>query len=516
MRSRPTLYATAYEFYEGGFNGSNRDLWRSLCEDVTRLFPEKYSATTKRPFTLRVDTEVAMSPDKRLRRYRLLQANVIRRPIAILELSGANLFTDTQGKVLDSEAMEANMPNAAWVRKAGCISLSEHLRLINDFLIAADEADWYLPPVELRSVELPPVQLCQDDVIIDYQNGHRMKPLLRHPAHYPPPWTLGLAADTLPAQTTLARLQRAFVDLFPDQRARPRATVAMQPSSSLESDADVMLILVPAHEDLTTTRWTTLLRRLEAAGRRFKIAKPETLRNCYACQNLLYDLFLLAGGVPWTVRTQRGRNDLMLALDAGHSSEREVSRWVKSLFRTADNSISLSIHESYGGTAEHLEESALDTLLKQGADGVSTVHRDGRFLREKAAFLKRIPPGVNHVLEVTKHPHALLYRGSVDSPQPTSFGDTVTYPDHSVLVQTIEQKPSDYRRPLRIRSVSGRTVSEEALLDLLSLCKAPTLGLYNHSRLPADIYWADLVSKLTRTGWIKGVGRGFNLECIIP
>jgi hypothetical protein len=34
--------------------------------------------------------------------------------------------------------------------------------------------------------------------------------------------------------------------------------------------------------------------------------------------------------------------------------------------------------------------------------------------------------------------------------------------------------------------------------------------------LPAPIYWADLVSKLSRFGWPKAIGRGFRVPHILP
>jgi hypothetical protein len=57
----------------------------------------------------------------------------------------------------------------------------------------------------------------------------------------------------------------------------------------------------------------------------FKITRSETYANSFAVENIVYDLFILAGGLPLEIDGIHSHSYQYIGLDAGHDS---TSRWV--------------------------------------------------------------------------------------------------------------------------------------------------------------------------------------------
>ena len=93
-----------------------------------------------------------------------------------------------------------------------------------------------------------------------------------------------------------------------------------------------------------------------------------------------------------------------------------------------------------------------------------------------------------------------------------AFGDKFETPNGHKLVQTQYSKAEEYQGPLEIISLGQNSFNDLAFDQFISLCSMPMLSFSNRPRLPAPIYWADLISKLDTTKWAKAVGRGFKLS----
>ena len=87
-------------------------------------------------------------------------------------------------------------------------------------------------------------------------------------------------------------------------------------------------------------------------------------------------------------------------------------------------------------------------------------------------------------------------------------------PKLECLILTINQNIKDYVKPLRLRVHSAEALG--VATQFYQHQAMPGLSLFNSSRLPGTLYYADLISKLTTSGWPKVVGRGLNLGAIIP
>ena len=139
-----------------------------------------------------------------------------------------------------------------------------------------------------------------------------------------------------------------------------------------------------------------------------------------------------------------------------------------------------------------------------------TFFRDGRFHKGEIRKIENEGIPSDKIFSVTKRPEAVLFRGTIEVPQLSSFGDYALYPDGcSALLQSIEPSPSDYDRPILLRGSSG--IDGELVTDVMTLCKLPTLTLFHPARLPSPIYWADIASKRSIEGWAKAIGRGWGV-----
>ncbi|MDZ7790376.1 MAG: hypothetical protein U5L08_07785 [Xanthomonadales bacterium] len=230
-----------------------------------------------------------------------------------------------------------------------------------------------------------------------------------------------------------------------------------------------------------------------------------------ACTNLTFDLFMLAGGIPWTTAVEQD-DATVLGLDAGHNRGQRWSRWVCAQVNVGDDATSCSVVRTE--LAEHIPATAIERLVPSDPAARSlTVFRDGRFHSEDKRDIA--PEGMT--VSVVKHPRAVLYRQLNGHLQPARFGDALLYPDGRALLQSSSNNgtTSQWKMPLRL-STEHRDQIEHAIHLTTILCRQPALGVWQQPRLPAPIYWADLISKTTSEGWPKVVGRGLGLEPIIP
>ena len=97
---------------------------------------------------------------------------------------------------------------------------------------------------------------------------------------------------------------------------------------------------------------------------------------------------------------------------------------------------------------------------------------------------------------------------------PCILGTCVVDPHGEILLQTMAPKANSYVRPLRL-TIYGKDKLKTAT-DFFQHGAIPGVSLTNSTRLPGSLYYADVISKLTTSGWTKVIGRGWGLSKIVP
>jgi len=257
------------------------------------------------------------------------------------------------------------------------------------------------------------------------------------------------------------------------------------------------LIIVPDSADFAQDlKWQRLFYSLEKRGLIFKIVHESSSTDRFVCRNIIFDLFQKAGGVPWVPTFNDPR--LICAVDAGHHTGLELSRWTACRFskeklrqRTYFEDVQL---------AEHMPASVCSKLLTKLTNSNSLVLRDGRSHKSDR----------NYFVEA-----AVIYEESDCGISAVKPGTYFRYPDGSVLLQSaINPHNKDYVRPLRISSL--KPLSDEVVIDMQGLVLLPPTTMTHSIRLPFPLYWADLASKLNGSDWAKVLGNGWSLERLVP
>jgi len=400
-------------------------------------------------------------------------------------------------------------PEAAkWVRNVSDISLTAHIHAVSTWFRAAESAGW-------NPRRMPLTEIFPKKRFIIWGQGRKLLEgpfksiiLARSPLRIPRRIDLNLVT-----RTQYARSIEAFEAAF--RRFWPSLPVSIRHARiehfPMIAPPALSLLAIPDDEDIVNSPWIDWLRKSEAAGSLFKIVRQQSLRSSQALSNMCFDLFMLAGGVPWAADIEE-QDATVLGLDAGHNRDERWSRWVCARLKVGDNTISCCTTRTE--LAEHIPTAAAGRILPTGGDSeVLTVFRDGRFMSESPQDIS--PRGMT--VSVVKHPRAVLYRQFGSRLRSAKFGDALLYPDGRVLLQTSSNRDvgSNWKMPIRI-SVEHREQIERAVYLTVLLCRQPALGVYQQPRLPSPVYWADLISKTTSDGWPKVVGRGLGLESIIP
>lgn len=432
-----------------------------------------------------------------------------------IEVCGGNCFAvnqDTQTSSLvpiSPSEVYMQFPEASdWMGIVSDISLSAHIQAISAWFRAAKRAGWSPVRMDLDRI---PHQECF------IRSGRGTQPLeepfksiilTRKPVYSPRQINLRVISTTKDTRVTES-LQGAFHRWWKSLSISVRyAGIDQQP---LVDPPEVGLLVIPDDCDIQESPWIDWLRSSEAKGSLFKIMRHSTLRSSEALTNVTFDLFMLAGGIPWTAVIGE-EETTVLGLDAGHNRDQRWSRWVCAQIDTAINSVTCNVVRTK--LAEHIPVTAIERLLPKGRVAKElTIFRDGRF---HGASRREISSN-GMIVSVAKHPNAVVYRKWGARALPAEFGDALRYPDGRVLLQTSSNTSNAkaWKLPVRL-SVEQPNQVERAVRLTTMLCRQPALGVYSQPRLPVPIYWADLVSKTTSAGWPKVVGRGLGLESIIP
>lgn len=504
-----TISASIYEFSEPSMASSSRDLWIKICSDLASRFPDIYKFHKGQHFKVTVKNGVQFSPSKELARLRVISVSIRRahgKP-SLLDISVRNQFSSASSQYCDpiSDISIKYPKEARWINSAQKIPLAEHLRLIKLFILHTSTLGWEFTPAKLESFTLPAAKI---------QNGHNeythgevsLAKLIKDPyvdLQTNVNFVVG-SADFGKAKIVADRLQASVADLLGRSGSRV-PTVNARPQLSQE---DVNLWLLDDSCDLAELpELRVKMRDAEERGIKFKLCKFGSTGNRAALTNITYDMCLIAGLIPYVPVNQIPN---ICAVDAGHSHEQRKSRWV---YAESDGKHVISKVKVFDTElAENLPDHLFDTFWPELKGTIFC--RDGRFSKERSHFETRAKKDNKELIECKKSPASIIWR-QVDEGVFTSVpGDCVIDPHGEILLQTIKQNINDYIRPLRLRVLSPK------VLDVATIFyqhqAMPGLSLFNSSRLPGTLYYADLISKLTTTGWPKVVGRGLSLGEIIP
>ena len=313
-----------------------------------------------------------------------------------------------------------------------------------------------------------------------------------------------VAAGGGSAGRAASQIGRAFEALF---GARAQWTPRISEARAPEAGA-VNLVLLGDQVDLgTRPDVRNMLRIAESDGTRFKLATPGSVGSAYPAQNIVYDMFLIAGGRPWV---PAGKQRPFCSVDAGHQKDESRSRWTK--VETDADQLITSVSAIDTPLAEHMPAGVLSQLWP--SDPGALLCRDGKLSQERAATEARAGAEGRTLIEAKKSPRAVLWRETEAGLSPARFGDALVDDHGDILLQTVKQEPADYIHPMRL-TCQGADLLETATVFLHQQA-VPPLSLFRQSRLPGALYFADLVSKLTADGWPKAIGRGFGVPQIVP
>lgn len=482
-------------------------MWSELASDLAGEFYNTYAYVERWGYRICITEASVYSPDRKLVRYRTIEASIRRRPgmPTLIELCAGNLFSMASESPPDPIHIVNEPQYARWARHAGAISLSDHVRLIEQFVEDLMDAGWIL-----QQASLTPFEVHSPLVL----NGRGVQPLppskfyqlARYPAKWPDREVGFCVVSQEPATVKWAaeKLNNAFESVF----GSATCSLSRVRTSRRLCASMVNLLLLDDKWDLR--RMPDLreeLRAAEAAGIKFKLAKASSLQQTYPARNIAYDMFIIAGGRPWTPDRIQPE---FCSMDAGHDRERGLSRWVK--VESDDTQIITQVQYIDTSLAEHIPREIIDSFWPKLPNAI--ICRDGRLSQEKESLEERASQEGLSVLESKKSPKAILWRQVDDQVKPANFGDSVLDEHDELLLQTMPQNIEDCIHPVRLK-VSGGDLHELATAYFHQQA-IPGLSLTNMARLPGTLYFADLISKLTDDGWPKAIGRGFRIPGIIP
>lgn len=506
MRDSLLCSASTFEFDEPPGSDPARRIWENLVKELSEGNPATYLAHGLSSSQLILAQGAELSPDRKLVRRRALRG-VIRRSsgkASLLDISLGNLFLETE-RPREKADLTLFPASQIWINKVQKISVAEHVNAIEMFLGNAKAQGWAFQPARLErhKFEKPIVRNGEGEFAL---NEHKIRDLLMAPLSVPSPKIEFLVGckNLETARLVADRLARAMERLL--ARAKfPKPTIRF--GRNLSPSA-VNLWILPEAIDLMRDP-ETRQRMSEAESRRlkFKLARIESTSNIYALQNMVYDMLIIGGLVPYVLGS--GSRDFC-SVDAGHSAVLKKSRWVCSETQNSTGELYAKVFDTE--LAEHIPSRIHEDLWPKTKDAIFC--RDGKFSKEGMLFRRRAKADGQDLIECKKHPLAVMWMPTQGSPIGCSAGQCLVDPHGEMLLQSISLHGGYCVRPVRL-SIQGR--------DPLRVAEQfyhhgawPGLSLTNASRLPGSLYFSDLISKLTGSGWTKIVGRGWGLSELIP
>jgi hypothetical protein len=505
--SRPALAATTCALPNRGRGESPLDLWTDIANTLCARQGSTYQQGRAR-FRLLLPNTSQTSPDGQFQHFRTinLHPRIKNGAPTLLDMEVGNWFCSPADTSVPLRS--ADISQTKWVRGVSSIPLDEHLQIARSAVDALKKAGW-----TVKRAQLEPLTLDAPRVVVrGSQHTYapdRVGQLARQSLSACTPPSVGVmqldgvAAGQLDGTQDL--LASAWAALI---RGNVRLNVR-QVAAPIEGESFVTLVLIPDTVDLAERAdLRASLASWEQQGCRFKLARVGTLQNRFSLQNICFDLAMIAGCDLWQPASC---TIPAVAFDAGHDTDARRSRWASAFVDERLRVTSLKAVDTE--LAEHIPLHVTDRYWP--GDPSAMVLRDGRLARERASFEKRAEADGRWLIEVKKHPGAILFRKESGRSIGAKFGDVVEDQHGEVLLQTLDQGSGDCHHPLCISLASSadRAAQVQALFDQTAV---PGLTLFRQARLPGAIYWADLASKLDRTGWSQVIGRGWRLSSVVP
>ena len=484
-----------------------RQTWQRLAEELSSGFRNQYGFNQGVPFRIIFKENAVYSPDKKLVHLKSVDMNIRRKDglPTLLDLVAGNIFSDGTATQINPVATHSFPHLAQWIRARSQISLTEHHKLIYKFIKDATTLGWSIDKSKIRPGMLPTAEVRNKERVFSLR-PNILKEVLKTP-FLQPDRQIALNVvnnDIRVAKNATNRMRQIIPKLLPNSDW-PNAVTE---SRSLVANAMNLFVLGDQLDLMQDDTSRDLLRASEAQGLLFKLTKAKTLSNDYAAMNVIYDLFITAGGRAW-----EPKRPLMpfTSLDAGHDKSTKRSRWTRVDASPHGSLALINIHETE--LAENIPNNLLRELWPDHEDAI--LCRDGRFSAEAHYFKSKAASEGRSLIEVKKSPRSVLWRSTDNRITMANYGDAILDEHNEVLIQTTSQNQSDYRNPIRLTITSD--LNEYAIAKhFLHQHVIPSPSLFDFPRLPGSLYYADLISKTTENGWSKVIGRGFKLPEIIP
>ncbi|SEA22656.1 hypothetical protein [Marinobacterium iners] len=423
-----------------------------------------------------------------------------------MSLRGCFCLDNQTVKSIASSDLPDNLQG--WVRSVSGNSIADHVEAVRDFVTRCNLAGLELEEANLKSgIARPVFATGAGDITTDELSALTA---LGSPWRAAVPKALVVhTCDPDRAHRFLGNLRDTQRQIFGSSLFIDGISVAGFQKESFQNDC-LHILLVPGLSDFVKdVSWQRLLYRLERSRVIFKVVRASNALDRFVVRNLLFDLYVKAGGIPWIAKFNDQR--LVCALDAGHSADLGLSRWVGCRYSKKDQRQRIYFQDC--GLAEQVPEAIAAKLLVKLTSENSLVLRDGRMHKSDTQFSSRA--GLD-VIAINKRPTAVIYEEDNGRVAVASTGAYLEYPDGAVLLQSaVGSSSKDYIRPIHL---SSRTVSlsSEVISDLQALVELPSLSSMHPIRLPLPVYWADLASKLNSSDWVRVLGNGWKLEGLVP
>lgn len=499
------IRASIFEISGAKDSETRKETWSRLVTDIEGCLPDKYKASLDEHFKVILKLESTISPTRVLVRLRAIKASVRfkRGKPPLLDISLANHFVSSQDPL--KPVIKEDFPTETiWWNRAEKISLNQHIKAIEEFIADASLGGWDLAPVQCTSHKL-------DDAVIENGLGRsnygdfKIHQLLKAPY-------LNLSNDVdflvgskniNTARIFAEKLQNSINGLLSGGECR---IPIIRYNNHLSASAVNLWILDDSCNlnDEPDIRYR--MREAEERGLRFKLTKFQSAFDNYALRNIAYDMLLIGGMIPYIICGSQN----FCSADAGHSHHSDLSRWVITETTASDGLMQVDVFETR--LAEHLPSHLHSRIWPRSRDAVFC--RDGRFSRERRIYEERASKEKRDLIQCKKSPRAVMWDITDSGCTPCAPGSCVVDPHGEILLQTMSPKSNSYVRPLRLSINSTDKI--KTATNFFQHGALPGLSLTNSTRLPGSLYYADLISKLTTSGWTKVIGRGWGLSKIVP
>ena len=506
-----TIRASIYEIDDDRTHTNPLGLWAAIGDSVTSYVSGKYDKENCKKYELRLPSTGKASPRGKLIRYRAISASIRRHDrssVTLMDVSVSNIFVDSENSKLFVRT--ADYPeHAHWIRDVSKIPLAEHVDMAKQFVADISSSGYKIQDANLESLTLPPAKLYNNVSEFTLPEGSILKCAL-HPIHaVETDISFAVVTPSIFFSESIASKLSDKVNQF--YRSGTRLPPKVFGSKTLINSC-VNLIVLSDTADLN--KWPKFRNRLRAAERdgiRFKIIRSSSVNKAYPLVNIAYELCLLGGMIPW----QPLKNQpAFCSIDAGHCTDKKRSRWVKV---ESDKFQAISDTQVKNTTlAEHIPSHLYESMWPSDIGAIFC--RDGRLASERSYYSERGKKENHSIIECKKHPKSVIWRedNNTNIVRAGGQGDCVIDSHRDFLMQPTGQNMPDAKKPIRLTIDENQDKAIELAQSFFEHYGMPGLSLFNTSRLPGTLYFADLISKLTEDGWIKIIGHGLRIDDVIP